>query len=122
MIFVAVGDDDAAQFIGARGHGGKIGNDGVNAQESFLGKHHTRVDEEVAIAAAVQSRVLADFADAAVKDVAKGAPQVVDGHFALPEAPGLGVELDLDAVAAFPQQHADFDLYAEGWHFRGTRR
>ncbi|MEU9024683.1 mandelate racemase/muconate lactonizing enzyme family protein [Actinomadura sp. NPDC048394] len=63
-----------------------------------------------------------DFADAAVKDVAKGAPQVVDGYFALPEAPGLGVELDLDAVAAFPQQHADFDLYADGWHFRGTRR
>ncbi|MGK5554386.1 mandelate racemase/muconate lactonizing enzyme family protein [Actinomadura kijaniata] len=65
-----------------------------------------------------------DFADAAIKKIAKGAPEVVDGYFGLPEGPGLGVELDLDAVAEFPQQHADFDLYDEDWHFRrgkGTR-
>ncbi|WP_067831397.1 mandelate racemase/muconate lactonizing enzyme family protein [Actinomadura kijaniata] len=59
-----------------------------------------------------------DFADAAIKKIAKGAPEVVDGYFGLPEGPGLGVELDLDAVAEFPQQHADFDLYDEDWHFR----
>ncbi|MFG2005556.1 mandelate racemase/muconate lactonizing enzyme family protein [Spirillospora sp. NPDC048911] len=59
-----------------------------------------------------------DFADAAIKKVAPGLPEVVDGYFGLPEAPGLGVELDLDAVAEFPQQNADFDLFAEDWHLR----
>ncbi|MEU6038361.1 mandelate racemase/muconate lactonizing enzyme family protein [Actinomadura sp. NPDC047616] len=59
-----------------------------------------------------------DFADAPIKKVATGAPEVVDGYFPLPDRPGLGVELDLDAVAEFPRQHADFDLFAEDWHLR----
>ncbi|MGH3313299.1 MAG: mandelate racemase/muconate lactonizing enzyme family protein [Streptomyces sp.] len=59
-----------------------------------------------------------DFADAEISAVVKGAPQVVDGYFALPEAPGLGVELDTDAAAEFPQQQARFDLWAEGWEKR----
>jgi galactonate dehydratase len=63
-----------------------------------------------------------DFADAAVKGVARGLPEVVDGHFALPTAPGLGVELDLDAIAELPRQDADFDLFAEDWHLREGRR
>jgi galactonate dehydratase len=63
-----------------------------------------------------------DFADAAIKKVASGLPEVVDGHFALPTAPGLGVELDLDAVAEFPRQAARFDLYAEDWQLRDPAR
>ncbi|MBO2448856.1 mandelate racemase/muconate lactonizing enzyme family protein [Actinomadura barringtoniae] len=59
-----------------------------------------------------------DFADAPVKSVARGLPEVVDGHFAMPTAAGLGVELDLDAVAEFPRQDADFDLFEEDWHLR----
>lgn len=59
-----------------------------------------------------------DFADAEIKRVVKGAPEVVDGYFTLPEAPGLGVELDTDAAAEFPQQQARFDLWAEDWHKR----
>ncbi|MFG3284482.1 mandelate racemase/muconate lactonizing enzyme family protein [Streptomyces sp. NPDC048111] len=59
-----------------------------------------------------------DFADADIKQVVKGAPQVIDGYFQLPDAPGLGVELDVDAAAAFPQQQARFDLWAEGWEKR----
>jgi len=59
-----------------------------------------------------------DFADAPVKNVARGLPEVVDGHFTLPTAAGLGVELDLDAVAEFPRQDADFDLFEEDWHLR----
>ncbi|GAB3120213.1 mandelate racemase/muconate lactonizing enzyme family protein [Streptomyces calidiresistens] len=59
-----------------------------------------------------------DFADAEIKKVVKGAPEVVDGYFALPEAPGLGVEFDVDAAAEFPQQRAHFDLWAEDWHKR----
>ena len=59
-----------------------------------------------------------DFADADIKKVVKGAPQVVDGYFHLSDAPGLGVELDTDAAAEFPQQQARFDLWAEGWERR----
>jgi galactonate dehydratase len=57
-----------------------------------------------------------DFADSAIKGVAPGLPEVVDGYFALPE--GLGVELDLDALAEFHSQRADFNLFAENWHLR----
>jgi galactonate dehydratase len=63
-----------------------------------------------------------DFADAAIKKVAPGLPEVVDGYFALPTAPGLGVELDVDACAEFPQQQAKFDLFAEDWHLRDPGR
>ena len=59
-----------------------------------------------------------DFADAEIKKVVKGAPQVVDGHFHLSDAPGLGVEFDAEAAAEFPQQQARFDLWAEGWEQR----
>lgn len=59
-----------------------------------------------------------DFADAEIAQVVKGAPQVVDGYFRLPDAPGLGVELDTDAAAGFPQRRARFDLWAEGWEKR----
>jgi galactonate dehydratase len=63
-----------------------------------------------------------DFADAAIKQVAPGVPEVVDGHFALPQGPGLGVKLDVDACAEFPLQQAKFDLFAEDWHLRDPER
>ncbi|UCM87679.1 mandelate racemase/muconate lactonizing enzyme family protein [Streptomyces marincola] len=59
-----------------------------------------------------------DFADAEIKKVVKNAPEVVDGYFTLSEEPGLGVRLDVDAAAEFPQQQAHFDLWAEGWEKR----
>jgi len=62
-----------------------------------------------------------DFADSHVLACAPGLPPVVDGYFALPSGPGLGVTLDLDFVAEHPATMAHFDLFAEGWQFRGTR-
>lgn len=62
-----------------------------------------------------------DFADEHVKQAAPGLPEVVDGSFALPTAPGLGVELDVDFVREHPSRGARFDLHAEDWQFRGTR-
>nr|WP_180218056.1 mandelate racemase/muconate lactonizing enzyme family protein [Streptomyces albus] len=61
-----------------------------------------------------------DFADAEIQQVVKGAPRVdpETGCFALSHAPGLGVELDVDAAAEHPQQRAHFDLWAEGWETR----
>ncbi|GAB2809108.1 mandelate racemase/muconate lactonizing enzyme family protein [Actinoallomurus bryophytorum] len=63
-----------------------------------------------------------DFADSAIKGVAPGLPEVVDGYFALPTTPGLGVELDVEACAEFPRQRAKFDLFAEDWHLRDPER
>ncbi len=60
-----------------------------------------------------------DFADAGIVACAPGLPTVVDGQFPIPEGPGLGVTLDLDYVEAHPSSGAHFDLFAEGWHFRG---
>jgi galactonate dehydratase len=59
-----------------------------------------------------------DFAEAHVKLAAPGNPEVVDGHFAVPSAPGLGVTLDEDVVRAHPMRQLHFDLFADDWHFR----
>lgn len=61
-----------------------------------------------------------DFADAEIKNVVGGAPQVdpETGCFEISHAPGLGVEFDVDAAAEFPQQRARFDLWAENWEQR----
>ncbi|WP_026931149.1 mandelate racemase/muconate lactonizing enzyme family protein [Glycomyces tenuis] len=60
-----------------------------------------------------------DFADADIKAVAPGSPQVDDeGFFPLPTAPGLGVEFDAEAAAATPQNRAKFNLFADDWHKR----
>jgi galactonate dehydratase len=63
-----------------------------------------------------------DFADEEVKQAAPGLPEVVDGYFALPPSPGLGVRLDVDFVAEHPPHGAHFDLYAGDWHFRGQQQ
>lgn len=62
-----------------------------------------------------------DFADPWVKDTAPGLPPVVDGYFALPTAPGLGVELDVDVINAHPYQDAHFNLFRDGWERRGQQ-
>jgi galactonate dehydratase len=59
-----------------------------------------------------------DFAEAHVKLAAPGNPEVVDGHFAVPAGPGLGVTLDEDVVLAHPMRELHFDLFADDWHFR----
>jgi galactonate dehydratase len=49
---------------------------------------------------------------------APGLPPVVDGYFDLPTAPGLGVVLDEDVLAAHPEQSIHFNLYQDDWHKR----
>ncbi|MFD6993325.1 mandelate racemase/muconate lactonizing enzyme family protein [Streptomyces sp. NPDC059943] len=64
-----------------------------------------------------------DFADAEIKKIVSGAPEVdpATGCFEISHAPGLGVEFDADAAAEFPQQQARFDLWAEGWEKRDPK-
>jgi galactonate dehydratase len=59
-----------------------------------------------------------DFADSWVKAAATGVPEVIDGYFALPTAPGLGLELNEAIFAEHPQQDRYFSLYVEDWQKR----
>jgi galactonate dehydratase len=59
-----------------------------------------------------------DFADPWIKQTARGLPEVVNGYFALPTAPGLGLELDMDVIRAHPKQNTHFNLFSEGWEKR----
>ena len=59
-----------------------------------------------------------DFTESWVKTAAPGNPEVVDGYFALPQASGLGVKLNLDVVREHPQQRIFFNLFVENWHLR----
>ena len=59
-----------------------------------------------------------EFADPVVNDAAPGNPPVVDGYFALPSGPGLGVTLHEDVIAEHPYQQAYFNLFADDWHKR----
>ena len=62
-----------------------------------------------------------DFADAWVKGAVTKYPEVVDGYFSLPEAPGLGVTIDEKFIAEHPRKNVHFDLYAEDWHKRKVK-
>jgi galactonate dehydratase len=63
-----------------------------------------------------------DFADAWVRDVAPGLPEIGDdGCFPIPTDPGLGVTVDWDAVAEHPREPVNFNLFAEDWHRREAR-
>jgi galactonate dehydratase len=48
-------------------------------------------------------------------------PEVVDGYFPLPDKPGLGVDIDEDIIAEFPQRETDFNLFSDDWHRRDLK-
>jgi galactonate dehydratase len=56
------------------------------------------------------------------KAAAAGNPEVVDGYFALPSGPGLGVVLDHSVVEAHPRRPISCNLFAETWHHRQAER
>ena len=59
-----------------------------------------------------------DFADSWVKQAAPGVPEVIDGYFSLPTAPGLGVEFNESVFNEHPQIEAHFNLFKDEWHRR----
>lgn len=63
-----------------------------------------------------------DFAEAWVKQAAPGLPEVEDGYFALPDKPGLGVELDEQVFKEHPRAAVFFNLYTDDWHRRQAQR
>jgi galactonate dehydratase len=63
-----------------------------------------------------------DFADSWVKQAAPGIPDMVDGYFALPDKPGLGVELNEAIFRDHPQMDGHFDLWRDDWHRRDVAK
>jgi galactonate dehydratase len=63
-----------------------------------------------------------DFADSWVKQAAPGVPDVVGGYFALPDKPGLGVELNEAVFQDHPQMEGHFDLWRDDWHRRDVAK
>ena len=63
-----------------------------------------------------------DFTEAFVKESAPGNPEVVDGSFALPTRPGLGVTIDEDLIAEHPARPLHFNLFQDEWHLRQAAR
>src|SRR5437660_1181425 len=59
-----------------------------------------------------------DLAEDWVKAAAPGNPEVVEGYFALPQGPGLGIKLNADVIREHPQDQVFFNLFAENWHRR----
>jgi galactonate dehydratase len=59
-----------------------------------------------------------DFCEPYVKEAAPGNPEVIDGYFALPQGPGLGVTLNEDVLLAHPRQNVYFNLFVDDWHKR----
>ncbi len=62
-----------------------------------------------------------DFADPWVSELVDVAPAVdpIDGCFAVPSSPGLGLRLNHDACAEHPRTRAGIFLFEEGWERRG---
>lgn len=66
-----------------------------------------------------------DFVDSWVKEAASGPgyPEVVDGYFALPGGPGLGIELNEDFIREHPpKEGTSFNLFQEDWHLRKPKK
>jgi galactonate dehydratase len=62
-----------------------------------------------------------DFDEPFVAETALGLPPVVDGYFALPAGPGLGVTFNEEVVRAHPYRRQHFNLFADDWQRRQAR-
>ncbi|MEO8660840.1 MAG: mandelate racemase/muconate lactonizing enzyme family protein [Bryobacteraceae bacterium] len=62
-----------------------------------------------------------EFNEPWVKDIVTPAVEVVDGYIAIPDAPGLGIDLNLEEIARHPyQQEASLGIFRSGWEQRRT--
>jgi galactonate dehydratase len=64
-----------------------------------------------------------DYNESWERDLISGFPAITGGHFELPQAFGLGIELNEDEVRRHPyHERPDISLYEENWHFRRSAR
>lgn len=60
-----------------------------------------------------------DFNEPWERELVTNFPAIVDGHFELPAAPGLGIDLNVDEVLRHPYNETpDVSLFEENWQFR----
>jgi galactonate dehydratase len=59
-----------------------------------------------------------DFSEPWLQEAVRGAPQVRDGAFDLPERPGLGIELDEEVMRSHPPREGFFNLWDPEWQKR----
>ncbi len=60
-----------------------------------------------------------DFLASWSREIMRGVPPVVDGYLDVPDQPGIGVELDVEACAAYPYGENNFlRLFEDGWERR----
>ena len=59
-----------------------------------------------------------DFAEPWVRQLVRGAPKVRDGAYDLPQAPGLGIELDEEVIREHPPREGHFNLWGDNWQKR----
>jgi galactonate dehydratase len=59
-----------------------------------------------------------DMVEPWVRESIIGRPEVRDGFFSIPEAPGLGVDLNEDVIAAHPAMLGFMDFWKAGWEKR----
>jgi galactonate dehydratase len=63
-----------------------------------------------------------DFVEPWVRDAVIGRPEVNNGCFSVPEAPGLGVDLNEAVIHAHPPMEGFMDFWKAGWEKRDTYR
>jgi galactonate dehydratase len=61
-----------------------------------------------------------DMVEPWVREAVVGRPEIVDGHFALPTAPGLGADINEAVIAAHPPLEGFMDFWKKGWEKRDS--
>ena len=68
MVFVAVGEDDAADALAVFGEIGNVGDDDVDAEQFGFGEHESGVDDDDVVAPADGHAVHTELAQAPERD------------------------------------------------------
>ena len=101
----------------------------AHAHGSYIAPHQSGGPVATAVclqlAAAVPNFLIQEhfdaFNDPWTRDLVTWHPEIdpSNGHLSLPEAPGLGIDLNIDVIKQHPfDPHAYLNIYAEGWERR----
>jgi len=102
----------------------------AESAEAFVALHQAQSPLNTAINAHINASIpnfliqecFDDFLVPWAREIVQGVPQVVDGYLTPPDAPGIGVTLDEDALAVHPYGQNNFlRLFEEGWERRRKR-
>lgn len=63
-----------------------------------------------------------DFVATYVKEAATGLPEVLDGYFDLPKGSGLDLEINEEAIKAYPRNESHFNLFTGVWQKRDGQK